>query len=299
MRSQWHSYAIRLCRTAVLAASVIACRAVSAQQLAPDTLPSVIVLPATDLYLAPIADPREPRFHQSIVRIKGGSVASRVWLADHGETIGLVRWQRPSGNAVQAGVLVAKFAQFDLNTESNDLVNADYMIGLPFSIRVGDLTGRISVYHISSHLGDEYLLAAERERVNVSFEAIDVRVSREWGAWRAYGGGEAMLRRSPASLNAAAAHGGLEVRGLRYALGLGRESRVYPVAAIDASAPGSRDGGARVSAKAGVELRGSYNGAAHGRSASLLWESFSGASQFGQFYREKISYHGIAVQFTI
>ncbi len=258
------------------------------------------LLPSGDVFRAPMADPREPRFHQSVVQIHGGSLASRVWLTDHGESIGLLRTENASRQrALQLGLLVAKFAQFDLRTESNDLVNADYMIGFPVTFRRGPVTGRVSLYHVSSHLGDEYLLAANRERVNVSFETLDARVSREWGGWRVYGGGDIAVRRSPKDLVGAAAHGGVEHRGVRYGRAMFANGIVYPVAGVDMSAPGSRSGGARVSAKAGLELTSNRSGGTTGRSMSVLGEYFAGRSQFGQFYRERIRFAGLALQFTL
>lgn len=303
------SYCV-LCRPALitLVVSVVAmglsARCLPGQSSATET-PSAAsrvttLLPSGDVFRAPIADPREPRFHQSVVQIHGGSLASRVWLTDHGESIGLLRRENASRqSAMQFGLLVAKFAQLDLDTESNDLVNADYMIGFPLTFRRGPLTGRVSLYHVSSHLGDEYLIASNRERVNVSFETLDARLSREWGSWRVYGGGNLVVRRSPKDLLAAAAHGGVEHRGVRYGRAVFANGIVYPVAAVDISAPGSQSGGARFSAKAGVELTSNRSSGAAGRSMSVLGEYFSGPSQFGQFYRERIRFAGLALQFTL
>lgn len=257
------------------------------------------ILPAGDIHEPPLADPREPRFHQSIVNVVGGSAATRLWLADHGETIGLVRWTRAPDRALQVGVLVAKFAQFDLFTESNDLVNADYMIGIPVTFRRGAVTGRVSLYHVSSHLGDEYLIATGSERVNVSVETLDARVARQWDGWALYGGGEIAVRRSPNDLQAAALHAGVEHRGFPGRAGARlRDRSVQPVIAVDISALGSK-WGPRLSTKGGFEVSTSRRVDTGRRSMSVLAEYFSGPSTFGQFYREKIRYAGLALQFTL
>lgn len=257
-------------------------------------------LPSGDWYEPSLADPREPRFHQGVVRITGGSVASRVWLADHGETIGIIRWSNPRfTGGVQIGVLVAKFAQFDLLTESNDLVNADYMIGVPLSFRHGRLMGRVSLYHVSSHLGDEYLQRTNVERVNVSYETFDARVGYERGNQRLYGGVETAIRRFPSDLLIAAAHLGAEARLRAVGLDIPGNARVYPVISADVGAPAARDGGASVSVKAGLELSTPGSFAQGARRLHILGEYYSGQSRFGQFYHERIRYAGLAMQLTI
>lgn len=284
---------------ALLSATVGAQTTEKGPELPPSGRSRTTILPAGDLYEPPLADSREPRFHQSVVNVIGGSVASRIWLADHGETIGLVRWSRPRDGGVQVGILVAKFAQFDLRTESNDLVNADYMIGIPVTFRRGAVTGRASLYHVSSHLGDEFLLATGTARVNVSVETLDARLAREWRGWTFYGGGELAVRRSPGDLPAGALRAGVERRGFaeRAATNV-RDRRIQPVLAADVGALGSR-GGPRLSAKGGFELSASRHGTTARRSMSVLAEYFTGPSTFGQFYRERIRYAGLALQFTL
>src|SRR4029079_6992783 len=80
-----------------------------------------------------------------------------------------------SGNGIQLGISGAVFAQFDLRAASYDLINADYMIGLPLTFRAGPFSGRARVYHQSSHLGDEFVLRPNApERENLSFESVEL-----------------------------------------------------------------------------------------------------------------------------
>ncbi len=48
--------------------------------------------------------------------------------------------------------------QFDLSAPSSDLINTDYVVGVPLSWRSGGWSTRVRLYHQSSHLGDEFLL---------------------------------------------------------------------------------------------------------------------------------------------
>ena len=53
-----------------------------------------------------------------------------------GEDFGLVRFGGPSiGEGLQLDVIEDVFAQFDLGAPSNDLINADYVIGVPLTFR--------------------------------------------------------------------------------------------------------------------------------------------------------------------
>ena len=70
-------------------------------------------------------------------------------------------------------------AQFNLDMPSRALVNADYAIGFPVSYRKGPDSLRITLYHQSSHLGDEYLLQSNTNRIEFSYEALNMTGSRE------------------------------------------------------------------------------------------------------------------------
>src|SRR5262245_54758533 len=155
-----------------------------------------VFFPEDHIFCPLIADPKEPRSFVSFLRGtfrslddpsgKGTSVGS-VGL---GDDFGLVRWGGPeAGEGVQLNVEGAIFAQFDLGTLSNDLINADYLVGVPLAFRRSGFSVRARIYHQSSHLGDEFLLRSEEPvRENLSFEAFELLASQEIGPFRAYGG---------------------------------------------------------------------------------------------------------------
>ncbi len=146
---------------------------------------------------------------------EGTSIAS-VGL---GDSFGLVRWGGPdAGEGVQLDVVGSIFAQFDLGAPSNDLINADYVIGLPLTFRRNGFSVRAKLYHQSSHLGDEYLLRRDDiVRENLSFESVELLVSQEIGPLRAYVGAERIFRREPETLPSELLHGGVELRSGRAA----------------------------------------------------------------------------------
>ena len=77
--------------------------------------------------------------------------------------------------AIAAGV----FSQFNMQSATTDLVNTDYLIGIPLTYCRGAVATRVRLYHQSSHLGDEYLLHTRAQRVSLSFEAAELLVSDE------------------------------------------------------------------------------------------------------------------------
>src|SRR5256886_13820164 len=101
-------------------------------------------------------------------------------------------------------------------------MNADYRVGIPVTYRHAGVTTRLQLYHQSSHLGDEYMVHANAQRVDLTFEAAELLVSQRLAAWRVYGGGEYVFTHSPADLKPRVLPGGLEYRQTGVLLHLGR-----------------------------------------------------------------------------
>ena len=101
------------------------------------------------------------------------------------------------------------------NSPSSDLVNADYIVGIVVGYRHGPFSALGRLFHQSSHLGDEYVLSDEAEyRVNLSYQAVDLRLSYEFfgDVLRLYVGGEDIFEREPATLKPLSLQSGLEFR---------------------------------------------------------------------------------------
>jgi hypothetical protein len=215
-----------------------------------------------------------------------------------GDSFGLLRWGGPSpGEGLQLDVVGSIFAQFALSTSSNDLINADYIIGVPVTFRRSGFSTRVRLYHQSSHLGDEYLLRSEDiQRENLSFESVEVLLSQEIGPLRVYAGGERLFRREPAPLAARLFHGGIELR-------TGRAGPGQLVGAVDLKATERttvRDAWSRaVSGRIGLELLRSGPGGHPGRLVTLMVEFYDGPSPYGQFFQDDISYVGVGLHFGL
>lgn len=259
-----------------------------------------VFLPRDHIFCPLIADPKDVRSFVTFLRGtfpslgdpsgEGTSIAS-VGL---GDSFGLVRQGGPAaGEGVQLDVVGSIFAQFNVGTASNDLINADYVIGAPLTFRRSGFSVRARIYHQSSHLGDEYLLSREDvERENLSFEAVEFLVSQEIRVVRAYAGVERIFRREPETLPSKLLHAGVELR-------TGRARKIQLVGGVDVKTTEFHDWSPAVSGRAGVEFGRPGPGGHPGRLMMLMLELYDGPSPYGQFFRDDISYVGIGLHFGL
>jgi len=253
-------------------------------------------LPATQLFEPLRADPKEPRFFVSTLKVNSTIQNTTIAAVGFGENFGIVRHGSNPQQGWQLGISAAVFAQFDLESESSDLMNADYVIGVPVTWRHNDWSGRVRVYHQSSHLGDEFLLRVQPERVNLSFESLEVLVAHDFAGIRAYGGAEYLFHREPSDLAEALIHIGLDWRNSETAFSFSHLGAARWVAGLDVKHWQQSDGAIQVSAKAGLEFSPISNTSNSRRRWSVLLELYDGPSPYGQFYQDDLRYWGIAIQ---
>ena len=260
----------------------------------------MVLFPQDQIFCPVLADPKEPRTFVSFLRGTFRSLddpagkGTNIGSVGLGDTFGLLRWGGPSqGEGVQLDVIGSIFAQFDLGTESNDLINADYIVGLPLTFRRSGFSTRVRIYHQSSHLGDEYLLRGEAiERENLSFESVDFLLSQEIGPLRVYAGGERVFRREPDTVAAKLFHGGGELR-------TGRAGPLQMVGGVDLKATERHDWSPAVSGRVGLEWLRSGPSGHPGRLVMLMLEMYQGPSPYGQFFQDDISYVGVGLHFSL
>ena len=245
--------------------------------------------PTGDLFRPLLADPKQPQFFVSINNSNSLGTPHTMASVGFGETFGLYKWYGSrEGNGLQLSLEGALFAQFQMDSPSSDLINADYTIGFPLTYRFDDNSLRFRVYHQSSHLGDELLLRANPpNRVNLSYEALELLYSREWRGFRAYGGGEYLVHKEPSDLKPLSAHWGVEYRGNDPLLWSGR-----PVIGVDLKNLEEHDWAVDTSIKAGLEFGHPNPGQ---RRLRVMLEWYEGYDPHGQFYVNKVDYFGLGV----
>jgi len=248
-------------------------------------------LPGGELLFKPlIADPRWPHFSASYQMYLNDKQLKDVAAVSFGETFALYR-DRLGAGWWEVGIQAGVFALFDLDVSSKDLINADYFIGIPASYRYQDFSAMARLFHQSSHLGDQYLLHNRIDRLNLSYEAVDLKLSYELfdDVVRVYGGGGYIFRRDPSSLKPGSVHYGLEFRSPWP----GPAARWHPIAAVDIKNHEENGWNADLSLRGGIQL----DGVLMTRNFQLLLEYFRGYSPNGQFYKQKIDYIGLGAHF--
>ena len=254
---------------------------------------SVWWFPDGEIYCSLVADPREPRSFASLLRgdfestNKPNQNKTPIASLGLGDSLALVRWMSADPtNGVQLGVAGSIFAQFYIGDGANDLINADYLIGVPVTYRHNSLSARLRFYHQSSHLGDEFLASRKAEKIeNLSFESLELLISKDISALRVYGGGERVVRRRSDRIPTTLVHAGIEARNRR-------TQHVQLVGGLDLKATKTRQWGPTASGRVGLEIRpGSQD--RPGRAISVFVEFYDGSSPFGQFFEDDISYVGL------
>jgi len=267
----------------------------------PDEAIGFVPLPEGDVFCPLIADPKAAYSYVSYVRGTSssplGTDLGSVGVADR---FGLARWGGPRpGEGFQISLEGGVFAQFDLNTPSYDLINADYLVGIPLTYRWKMLSARARLYHQSSHLGDEFVLSSRIQRENFAFQSAEGILSVDVGPLRLYAGGEYQFNATPSEVETRLLHGGVELRQRAHALRLGQVASVRLVAAGDVKAVEDLDWEAAFSVRGGFEISRAQEALHASRRWSLLAHFYDGPSPYGQFFRSNVRYYGAGLHFAL
>ena len=129
------------------------------------------VLPNGLVFRPYLAGPKESRFSSQVVYEQDDG-----WLFDNtlGTRMGLIRWGNndpvfPQG--VQIDVEGSAQLRLDIPNDI-DLRSADYRAGIPLTFGYGRHRTKVAYYHLSSHLGDEFLLNNQVQRLNYARDVI-------------------------------------------------------------------------------------------------------------------------------
>jgi len=236
-----------------------------------------------------LADPRWPHFGIAYAHYHRSTFPPLINVAqvDLGEQFTVVGVDAGSVGKLDLGIAPAVFGLFNLDALSHDLVNADYQLAIPVDYRLGSFSAQATIYHQSSHLGDEFLLDTPTERINLSYEAFRPRISLERGPFRFYLGGEKILH-TETPLAPWSAEQGIEV----VATGTILNGSMKPLAAVYVRERQETEWRPSVSLRAGVQLS-SPEGTR--RRIQLLLEYYRGDDPNGQFNVERIETLGLGL----
>jgi len=176
-------------------------------------------LPETPPLFRPFAaDPRQVTYSVAW-RFNDTAITKNAIPVSFGDICVLYEWNNVDfgwvSGPMQLGVEGALWAIFEPLNESSPLVDADYYVGFPLTLRDGPWSYRLRGYHISTHIGDEFLLNHPGfDRRNPSAEFLDFSVSYEFtDEIRLYGLGGVILHQDPSfPLKRWFVQGGSEIR---------------------------------------------------------------------------------------
>ena len=252
--------------------------------------PTFEVLPAGLLFRPLIADPRWPAFGTTVRHYFDDSKWESIAAVELGDMMPLVRGRIGETLQWEVGVHAGLWALFDMDSESANLTNLDYIVGGFASVRQGPWSGIARAFHRSTHLGDEEIIHHHTNRINFSYEGMDARISYEpWDWLRLYGGGGYILRVEPKNYAPWKVQTGLELRS-----GWTLPGRLRPIFGADFQFLEEHDWQPQISLRGGLELESL---AVLGRKVQLLIEYFNGNSVDGQFYTREVEYLGLGVRF--
>jgi hypothetical protein len=248
-----------------------------------------------------MADPKQPQFFASwqATRARTDRTYANVGSVGFGENFGFYT-KRNGCNGWQVGLLAGVFSQFNLDAPSSELINTDYIVGIPLSWRSGAWSTRVRLYHQSSHLGDEFLLGRPGfNRVNLSFEEVEAILSYDYRWARLYAGGGYLVDREPVTLDRIRAQWGFELRGPTMdspilgtvVAGL----RITPVLGTDFKSFEELNWVINTNVVGGIEW--SMDGST--RRLRVLLNYYHGFNPYGQFFAQKIESVGFGLYLAL
>jgi hypothetical protein len=149
--------------------AVVAASALPGDVLAQETEESGAVQPLPDglLYRTYLAGEKEPGFSGAVLFGARGATYLDAVL---GGRLGLLRYDPTdagSGWVWQLDFEAAAYPRLNLDQIKNSFVSTDFRVGSPLTLRGGRVALKLGYYHVSSHVGDEFLaLNPEFIRIN-------------------------------------------------------------------------------------------------------------------------------------
>lgn len=241
-----------------------------------------------ELFHRLLADPRQAQTSLRYYRLEGQDVGD-VAL---GNTWGMRRWHLGKDGqwAVQSDVEGMGYSRFRLSGSINEFQTIDFFANLPVEIRRGGASGRLTLFHESSHLGDDYFRRTKDAGFRYSIEGVRGVLSFEpFDIARFYGGSSYLLHAIP-SLRRGTFQAGLELKtpDLRW--------MQYPCWLYLAEDLQSKEQAQwNLSSNTELGFRIAFPGTP--RSLRIHGGYFTGHSEFGQFLARKENFFNLGTSF--
>jgi hypothetical protein len=131
------------------------------------------LIPEGLIYRSYQAGPKESRFGSVWFSEQTGE--GSLWDIALGGRVGVLRFGNRSPvhpEGWQLDIEGAAFPRLDITAGRRDLVSADYRFGIPLTYGLGRYQMKFAYYHLSSHLGDEFIERTGAQRINYVRDAL-------------------------------------------------------------------------------------------------------------------------------
>ena len=247
------------------------------------------LLPNDLLYRSYLAGPREPRVAGHVLFDDNSD--QWVWDSTVGARVGLLRLGTHNSipaEGFQIDLEAAVFSRLDIDN-NYDLLSADYRVGIPLTYRTGKWAYKFGLYHLRSHLVDEFIVRNPNfNREEYRRESLVLGASYHPKiAWRAYGEiGYAF------DIDGAAEPWELQF-GFEYSPVFPCDESGTPFLAANAHLREEVDFGGGVNLEAGWQWRNAQSG----RLLRLLLRYFNGKSAHRSFFNEHEELVGLGLSY--
>ncbi|MCG8468449.1 MAG: DUF1207 domain-containing protein [Gemmatimonadetes bacterium] len=232
-------------------------------------------------FRTPSGAPTDPIHRIALVSVERDGFSRRVAFTDLGDRLGFWIHRAPSDDVELAGAIAGGAqSRFDLEESDNEFIEIHFRLSALLRARFGRVAARAELYHVSSHLGDEFLARTGREPVSTSREGLDLLAQIALARGLVIYGGPGFVLRSSEGFRSPSFRGGVDWelarRGLR------------PFASIDVTGWSELDWDPTVALEAGVAL---------GRRVRIGLLGGFGPSRAEQFFREAERVIGVSVSY--
>lgn len=244
---------------------------------------------ANELFRPLLADPSEVKTAGEYFRLHGldnvDFSVGRAW--------GIKRWKPQAGSTTSlqwnlAGVVLPRFL---VSLNINQLEAINFFLNTPVEMRHGRFSGRGTLFHESSHLGDNFIKRTHQSSITFSREGLQLLLAFEpTQLVRVYGGGTYLLHAIPL-VGSMTLQGGMELRTPRWRLFRNHDCWWYLLQDLQAK----EEVGWAVNTD--VQLGASFGFTHVRRRLRLFTNFFHGHSPFGQFFDKEEQRLGIGVSF--
>ncbi len=237
-----------------------------------------------------LADPREIQLALRLVTPVSHTSKGEINAGDY---FGLYRWALPwQDSYIQWSIAGGVFARFDLASEQKESELIDYTANMPIDIRVRKWTMRVMPYHISSHLGDDYIKRTGILPQKYTFDSYKTLLAYEpCSSLRLYGGFNYIIRNGLDGLGRYAVQTGAE-----WTSGWWGHHHAQTYLASDLQSWERSGWNPTVNTQLGVRIA---NHPDDKQTLSIFTEYGAGHVAYGQFFQHYESHWELGVRFEI